>query len=45
MQLWIQANEADEGLLGTEMFRGCTVELDPDADLVVFRKKPVPRRR
>ncbi|MGH9845405.1 MAG: hypothetical protein ACREEM_42370 [Blastocatellia bacterium] len=28
-------------MLGTELFQGCKVELDPDADLVVFRKKPV----
>ena len=35
----IQANDADEGLLGTELFQGCKVELDPDANVVSFRKK------
>ncbi len=35
----IQATDADEGLLGTELFRGCVVELDPDTDHVLFRKK------
>ncbi len=42
--VWIQATNADEGLLGTELFQGCRVELDPDADVVIFRKKPVRRR-
>lgn len=35
----IQATDSDEGLLGTELFQGCVVELDPDADHVLFRKK------
>ncbi|MGH9833287.1 MAG: hypothetical protein ACRD9Y_09735 [Blastocatellia bacterium] len=35
----IQATDSDEGLLGTELFQGCIVELDPDADRVIFRKK------
>jgi hypothetical protein len=39
----IQANDADEGLLGTELFQGCKVELDPDADVVILRKKPLRR--
>lgn len=37
--VWIQATNSDEGLLGTELFPGCVVELDPDDDRVVFRKK------
>jgi len=41
----IQATHSDEGLLGTELFQGCKVELDTDAGLVVFRRKPVPRQR
>ena len=44
-QVWAQATNADEGLLGTELFQGCKVELDLDANLVVFRKRPAPRRR
>ncbi|NOT61567.1 MAG: hypothetical protein HOP19_15225 [Acidobacteria bacterium] len=32
---------SDEGLLGTKLFQGCKVELDSDADVVSFRKKPV----
>lgn len=36
----IQATDSDEGLLGTELFQGCVVELDPDADRVLLRKKP-----
>jgi clan AA aspartic protease len=35
----VHTTKADEGLLGTELFRGCTVELDPDTDRVLFRKK------
>jgi clan AA aspartic protease len=35
----IQATDSDEGLLGTELFQGCVVELDPDAGRVLFRKK------
>lgn len=45
MPVLIQATHSDEGLLGAELFQGCKVELDPDADWVVFRKKPVPRQR
>jgi clan AA aspartic protease len=46
MQVMIQATHSeDEGLLGTELFQGCTVELDMDEDLVVFRKKPSKDRR
>ncbi len=44
-QVWIQATNSDEGLLGTELFQGCKVELDPDADRVVFRKKSSRRKR
>ncbi len=44
LSLLIQANETDEGLLGTELFQGCKVELDPDANVVSFRKKPARRR-
>ncbi len=43
-QVWIQATNSDEGLLGTKLFQGCKVELDPDADVVSFRKKPVRQR-
>lgn len=43
-QVLIQANDADEGLLGMELFQGCKVELDLDADVVIFRKKSVRRR-
>lgn len=35
----IQATDSHEGLLGTELFQGCVVELDPDANRVLFRKK------
>jgi clan AA aspartic protease len=35
----VHTTKADEGLLGTQLFRGCTVELDPDKDRVIFRKK------
>jgi clan AA aspartic protease len=35
----IQATDSDEGLLGTELFQGCVVELAPDTDRVLFRKK------
>ncbi|NOT63153.1 MAG: hypothetical protein HOP19_23335 [Acidobacteria bacterium] len=42
----IQATDADDGLLGTELFQGCLVELDPDANHVLFRKKSgKPRKR
>jgi clan AA aspartic protease len=41
----VQATGADEGLLGTELFQGCKVELDPDADLVIFRQKTARRQR
>lgn len=44
-QVWIQATNSDEGLLGTQLFQGCKVELDPDADLVVFRKKSAKAKR
>jgi predicted aspartyl protease len=39
LKIRIQATDSDEGL-GTELFQGCVVELDPDADRVLFRKKP-----
>ncbi|MFN0124056.1 MAG: hypothetical protein ACKV2V_26430 [Blastocatellia bacterium] len=35
----IQATDSHEGLLGTELFQGCVVELDPDANHVLFRRK------
>lgn len=44
-QVLVQATKSEEGLLGTELFQGCKVELDPDADLVVFRKKSSRVRR
>lgn len=44
-KIWVQATNADEGLLGTELFQGCKIELDPDADLVIFRKKTARRQR
>ena len=40
----IQATDSHEGYLGTELFRGCIVELDLDADRVSFRKKPARKR-
>ena len=39
LEIRIQATDFHEGLLGTELFQGCVVELDPDADRVLFRKK------
>lgn len=40
MQVLVQGADAgNEGLLGTELFQGCVVELDLDADHVLFRKK------
>ena len=44
-QVLVQATKSNEGLLGTELFQGCVVELDPDADWVVFRKKSSRVRR
>jgi clan AA aspartic protease len=41
----VQATDSDEGLLGTQLFQGCKVELDPDADLVVFTKKSAKAKR
>lgn len=41
----VQMTKSNEGLLGTEMFRGGTVELDPDADRVIFRKRANQKRR
>jgi len=41
----VQMTKSDEGLLGAEVFRGCTVELDPDAGRVIFRKKANQKRR
>lgn len=35
----VQATDHDEGLLGTELFQGCIVELDLDANRVIFCKK------
>ncbi len=43
--VWIQSTNSDEGLLGTKLFQGCKVELDPDADLVIFHKKTARRQR
>ena len=39
MRILVQPTNHDEGLLGTELFQGCVVELDLDADRVLFRKK------
>ena len=39
LEVRIQATDSHEGLLGTELFQGCVVELEPDADHVPFRKK------
>jgi clan AA aspartic protease len=44
-QVLVQSTKSEEGLLGTELFQGCKVELDPDEDLVVFRKKSSRVRR
>jgi clan AA aspartic protease len=38
-QVLVQATKSNEGLLGTQLFKGCVVEMDPDEDRVVFRKK------
>jgi clan AA aspartic protease len=35
----VHTTKAHEGLLGTQLFRGCTVELDLDKNRVLFRKK------
>jgi clan AA aspartic protease len=43
--VWVQATNSDEGLLGTELFQGCVVEMAPDEDRVVFRKKSSKARR
>ncbi len=43
-QVLVQATKSAEGLLGTELFQGCVVELDPDDDRVIFRQK-VARKR
>ncbi len=46
IQVLVQAtNSEDEGLLGTELFQGCKVELDPDAGQVLFRKKSSKTRK
>jgi clan AA aspartic protease len=42
--VWVQSTNSDEGLLGTKLFQGCMGELDPDAGVVILRKKPVRRR-
>lgn len=44
-RVWVQATNAAEGLLGTELFQGCVVEMDPDAGRVIFRKKSSGVRR
>ena len=41
----IQATDSHEGLLGTELFQGCVVEFDLDANRVIFRKKSARRRK
>jgi clan AA aspartic protease len=41
----IQATDSHEGLLGTELFQGCIVELDLDANRVTFRKKPAKKQK
>lgn len=43
--VWVQATDSTEGLLGTELFRGCLVELDPDEQLVRFTKKTTRKQR
>ena len=44
-EVCVQATDSDEGLLGTELFQGCVVEFDPDADRVTFRKKSARARK
>lgn len=39
MRVVVQATDYHEGLLGTELFQGCKVELDLDANRVTFRRK------
>ena len=41
----IQATDSHEGYLGTELFQGCIVELDLDANRVTFRKKPARKQK
>ncbi len=41
----VQATDHIEGLLGTELFQGCIVELDLDANRVIFRKKTTKARK
>jgi clan AA aspartic protease len=45
MRIVMQATDYHEGLLGTELFQGCIVELDLDADRVTFRKKPIKKQK
>lgn len=43
--VWIQATHSDEGLLGTELFQGCVVEMDADDGIVTSRKKSSKTRK
>ena len=45
IRILVQSTDHNEGLLGTELFQGCIVELDPDANRVIFRKKPTRARK
>ncbi|MGH9803412.1 MAG: hypothetical protein ACRD82_23865 [Blastocatellia bacterium] len=44
-RILVQATNSDEGLLGTELFQGCVVEMDPDEGTVIFRKKSSRNRK
>ncbi|MFN0118963.1 MAG: hypothetical protein ACKV2V_00515 [Blastocatellia bacterium] len=45
MHVVVQATDHHEGLLGTELFQGCVVELELDANRVTFRRKPTRKRK
>lgn len=45
IRILVQSTDHNEGLLGTELFQGCIVELDPDANRVIFHKKPARTRK
>jgi hypothetical protein len=42
MRIVVQATDC---LLGTELFQGCIVELDLDANRVTFRKEPAKKQK
>lgn len=44
IRILVQSTDHNEGLLGTELFQGSIVELDPDANRVIFRKKAAHKR-